>query len=106
MTARRIRSFFAVLCVLALLVGASTPAFASSNRSMAAMMTGTDPVSPTFDLLVLRPLGLVGVVGGFGLFILSSPIVLITRPHEIGTPFKNLVIAPAKYVWADPLGEH
>jgi hypothetical protein len=32
--------------------------------------------------------------------------VLITRPHEIGRPFKQLVVRPAKYIWADPLGGH
>jgi hypothetical protein len=106
MTGRRIRKFLAALCVLALLIGVSTPAFASSNRSMSSMMAGHDPVAPTFDLLVLRPLGLVGVIGGFCLFIVSSPITLVTRPHEIGTPFKKLVIGPAKYVWGDPIGQH
>ena len=106
MTGRRIRKSLAALCVLALLVGVSTPAFASSNRSMASMMAGHDPVAPTFDLLVLRPLGIVGVIGGFCLFVVSTPITLITRPHEIGRPFKQLVVRPAKYVWADPLGEH
>ena len=73
---------------------------------MQAMLEGTDPVSPTFDLLVLRPVGLVGLVGGFGLFVLSSPITLVTRPHEIGTPWDQMVVGPAKYVWADPLGQH
>jgi hypothetical protein len=32
--------------------------------------------------------------------------VLITRPHEIGIPFNDLVVRPAKYLWVDPLGGH
>lgn len=103
---RRIRKLFAALCVLALLVAAGSPAYAASNRSMSAMMEGTDPVSPTFDLLILRPVGMVGLVGGFSLFVISSPIMLITRPHEIGTPWNNMVVKPAQYVWSDPLGQH
>lgn len=106
MTGRRIRKFLAAFCVLAMLVAASTPAYASSNRSMSSMMAGTDPVSPTFDLLILRPVGLFGLAGGFTLFVISSPIMLMTRPHEIGTPWERMVLAPARYVWDDPLGQH
>ena len=106
MTGRRIRKLLAALCVLALLVAATTPAYASSNRSMSSMMDGTDPVSPTFDVLILRPVGLFGVVSGFCLFVISSPVMLMTRPHEIGTPWEKLVLGPARYVWNDPLGQH
>jgi hypothetical protein len=45
-------------------------------------------------------------LGGICLFVVTTPITLITRPHEIGTPFKELVVRPAKYVWADPIGQH
>jgi hypothetical protein len=40
------------------------------------------------------------------LFIVSVPLVAITRPHEIGEPFDALVVAPAKYIWVDPIGTH
>ena len=101
----RLRKFLAAFCVLALLVGVTAPAYSSSDR-MTAMMEGTDPVSPVFDVLVLRPLGLVTLIGGFVIFVVTSPITLITRPHEIGRPFDRLVVSPAKYVWVDPLGSH
>lgn len=58
------------------------------------------------DVLILRPAGFVSLAVGFTLFVVSSPIVLITRPHEIGRPFKDLVVRPAKYIWVDPLGGH
>lgn len=102
---RRVRQLLGAFCVLALLVSAGAPAFAS-DRSMQAMMEGRDPVSPTFDLLVLRPVGMLGLVGGFGLFVVTSPITLITRPHEIGTPWERMVVQPARYVWMDELGQH
>jgi hypothetical protein len=56
--------------------------------------------------MLLRPAGFVGLVVGTGLFVATLPIVLITRPHEVGTPFRELVAGPARYVWVDPLGGH
>ncbi len=58
------------------------------------------------DVMILRPAGFVGLVVGSALFLVISPIVLITRPHEIGTPFNALVGKPAKFLWMDPLGGH
>lgn len=58
------------------------------------------------DVLILRPAGFVSLVVGTALFLVSAPIVLISRPHEIGSPFKQLVIRPAKYIWVDPIGGH
>ena len=101
----RFRRFLAATCTLVLLAGVATPAY-SSNESMRALMDGTDTVSPTVDLLLLRPIGFVTLVGGTALFLVSLPFVLITRPHEIGKPFKTLVAGPARYVWMDPLGSH
>jgi len=73
---------------------------------MRTMMKGSDPVSPTVDVLVLRPIAFVTLVGGTALFIASVPFVAITRPHEIGKPFDALVAEPARYIWMDPLGTH
>ena len=58
------------------------------------------------DVLLLRPAGFLGLIVGTGLFLISAPIILVTRPHEIGKPFKQLVVRPAKYLWADPIGGH
>lgn len=100
-----LRRFLAASCALVLLLGAAAPAYAS-NESMRSMMAGSDPVSPVVDVLLLRPLGLVTLIGGSALFLASLPIVLITRPHEVGKPFDLLVGAPVRYVWVDPLGSH
>jgi hypothetical protein len=56
--------------------------------------------------MFLRPAGFVSLVFGTALFLAAAPIVLVTRPQEIGRPFQQLVVQPAKYVWVDPLGEH
>lgn len=70
------------------------------------MMKGSDPVSPTLDVLLLRPIAFVTLLGGTALFIASVPFVAITRPHEIGKPFDALIAEPARYIWMDPLGTH
>ncbi len=101
----RLRTLLAVFCALVLVSGAAAPAYSSSG-SMRTMMAGADPVSVTADILLLRPLGLITLVGGLALFALSLPILAITRPHEIGKPWNQLVVKPVKYVWVDPLGQH
>jgi len=58
------------------------------------------------DVLVMRPVGFVSLVMGVGLFAVTLPLTLITRPMEMGKPFKQLVVRPAKFLWSDPLGGH
>ena len=101
----RLRRFLAAACALVLLVGVASPAY-STSESMRSMMEGSDPVSPTVDVLVLRPVAFVTLIGGTALFLASVPFVAITRPHEIGKPFDALVVKPAKYIWVDPIGTH
>jgi hypothetical protein len=101
----RIRRLLAAACALVLLVGVAAPAY-SNSESMRSMMGGSDTVSPTVDVLVLRPIAFVTLVGGTALFIAAVPFVAITRPHEIGKPFDALVAKPARYIWMDPLGTH
>jgi hypothetical protein len=69
-------------------------------------MRGSDPVSPTVDVLLLRPIGFLTLIGGTALFVAALPFIAITRPHEIGKPFDRLVGDPARYIWMDPLGTH
>jgi hypothetical protein len=79
-----------------------------STSGMAQTVSQTDAANApvAVDVILLRPAGFISLVVGTGLFLASAPIVLITRPHEIGRPFKQLVVRPAKYIWADPLGGH
>ena len=35
-----------------------------------------------------------------------APVMLVTRPQDLGTPFELLVSRPARFVFADPLGSH
>ena len=94
-----------------LAVMAATLMFSTTFASTATAETTVDLGDASFapiavDVLVLRPVGLVSLLVDTMLFAIAEPIVLITRPHEIGKPFKQLVIRPVKYIWADPLGGH
>jgi len=95
-----------ILAVIAAVLMFSTT-LASSSVAQTTVDQGDAANAPVaVDALVLRPAGFLSLVVGAALFVISAPIVLITRPHEIGKPFKQLVIRPAKYIWVDPLGGH
>jgi len=98
----RLRRILAVTCAALLLSTALTTTLQA--KTVSESDAANAPVA--VDALVLRPAGLVGLVIGTALFLVSTPFVLITRPHEIGKPFDALVVRPAKFLWADPIGGH
>jgi hypothetical protein len=111
----RLRSVTATICILAVLAGVALPSLAAAEGG--ADMTSTYVISsesaasdisswPAFDVLFLRPLGFGALALGAGLFVLSVPLVLITRPTEIGKPLDTFIMKPARYLWVDPLGTH
>jgi hypothetical protein len=55
------------------------------------------------DGLIVRPLGIVALVTGFGLFIISSPFSALGG--NIGEAWDTLVTDPAKFTFARPLGK-
>ena len=93
-----------ITCIAAALMFST--AFASTASATDVAQGDAANASPVVDVLVLRPAGFLSLVVGAGLFLVTSPIVLVTRPHEISKPFKQLVVRPAKYIWVDPLGGH
>jgi hypothetical protein len=98
----RLRRILAVACALLLL----SAIFSTGAMAQTRAQEDAANAPAAVDVLLLRPAGLVGLVVGTGLFLVTLPIVAITRPHEIGVPFNQLVAGPAKYVWRDPLGGH
>lgn len=56
-----------------------------------------------FDLVLVRPVGLVATVLGAGLFVLQLPLSMIqgVPPSE---PAEKLVIEPAEFTFKRPLG--
>lgn len=69
---------------------------------------GAESTCPVgLDVFVLRPVGLVGMFTGFALFLAPVvPLTIVSRPNEMGRPFQAMVVNPARYVFADPLGQH
>jgi hypothetical protein len=98
----RLRRFCAATCAALLLSTTFTTTAMAQTRSQGDAANAPAAV----DVMLLRPAGFVGLVVGTALFVAFSPIVLLTRPHEIGTPFNDLVAEPAKYLWVDPIGGH
>jgi len=73
-----------------------------------------DPVDPwyvtagkvgagTFDVLLLRPLGVVASTLGFTAFVIVSPFSLTN--WDIGTPWGRFVMEPVDFTFPRPLGD-
>lgn len=82
-----------------------------SAPSAAAAFTRSEEVDEhsvnvVFDALVLRPIGLVVTIGGAVAYGVTAAIVGITRPKDLGKPLEPLVLAPARYTFVDPIGQH
>ena len=58
------------------------------------------------DAMVLRPLGLVLTAVGAAAFVIPGAFTMMTRPTDIGKPFKVLVGNQFRYTFMDPLGAH
>ena len=106
--ASRIRRAAVALCAIAAIVtGGASAGFAAYDDAWEAKLPAENATSdPVADALFLRPLGFAALVTGTALFVPAGAMTLITRPHEIGKTFQSLIVAPARYVWADGLGKH
>ncbi len=56
----------------------------------------------TFDLLIMRPLCLVGTVAGVAIFVVALPVNLLTL--NIAEPARRLIVEPVKYTFTRELG--
>jgi hypothetical protein len=97
------RGFVAALAAAAVLAMGAAPAHAVQDEGLEATRKQT-PV--LLDALVLRPLGLVLTLGGVVAFVPTGAIVGLTRPTDLGKPFRALVAKPFRYTFMDALGEH
>ncbi|HEX4895149.1 MAG TPA: hypothetical protein VFV11_02325 [Solimonas sp.] len=86
----------AALLLVANVASAQTSPDAIDNSPSAAAMA--------FDLLIVRPLGLVATVGGVGLFILNFPLSIVQGEPPI-EPAKKFIIEPGRFTFSRPLGE-
>jgi hypothetical protein len=56
-----------------------------------------------FDLVIVRPLGLIATILGSGVFLLQLPLDLIQGKPPVD-PAQKLVVEPARYTFDRPLG--
>ena len=109
MPQHRAKSWFIVPLIL-LLLAVTTPAAAQDaakpNEADEANETLEAPDAAgrmLMDAFLLRPLGLAATVLGTAAFIVTLPISLPTRSADDAA--KVLVVKPATYTFARPLGE-
>jgi len=61
---------------------------------------------PVFDVLVMRPIGLIGLGVGAVLWIPAAAMTAAVQPSEIVKPTEALIKKPYRYVFQDPIGSH
>jgi hypothetical protein len=90
--------------VIFLIIAFATVSLATSSFAQ-AVIEGSDITTEemTADALLVHPLGLVAIVLGAGLFVISLPFSLLGR--NVGEAGSKLVVAPAKFTFVRPLGE-
>jgi hypothetical protein len=101
----RIRRFTVALATAGLVFSLAAPTLAQSRLSE----VGEEPsaVPMIFDAAILRPIGLLTVVGGTLFYIMPvAPIMALTRPADIGKPLGPLIGAPVQFTFRDPIGYH
>jgi hypothetical protein len=58
-----------------------------------------------FDLMVMRPAGLIGTVLGATGFVLLAPVSVITVPDELPRIYDSLLGDVGRFTFSRPLGE-
>ena len=90
--------------VMLLVVAFVTTAFASNSFAQVAMQD--DEISTenmVADAVLVRPLGIVAVILGVGLFVISLPFSALGK--NVKEAGEKLVMAPARFTFTRPLGE-
>lgn len=99
------RRLAAALAIAALIVGLAHPVAAADRMYDVDDKTATVPM--IFDVLVMRPIGLMMTVTGVMVYVFPvAPIMMVTRPTDLAKPLSPLVVTPAKFTFGDPIGEH
>ncbi|HEY8123201.1 MAG TPA: hypothetical protein VII78_17910 [Myxococcota bacterium] len=61
---------------------------------------------PMFDVLVMRPIGLIGLGVGAVLWLPAAAMTAAIQPTELNKPTEYLLKRPYRYVFDDPIGSH
>ncbi len=104
----RWRPFLVALIVVTLVAGQAPAAF-SAESSQHSNLESEEQVdlyqvgASALDVALLRPLGILSVIGGFAFFAVSLPFVAPTE--HIETAWDIFVYGPYDYTVERPLGE-
>ena len=93
----KLRHFF-ISTLTALTLAAANPAHA--YESVIDEVPSAEAM--TFDLFIVRPLGLVGTIAGTVVYIVALPINLLT--FNLADPAKKLIIQPVNFTFTRDLG--
>ena len=83
------------LIILVSLLGAPHVVWAGDEPSAEAI---------TLDVVLIRPVGILSLAAGTGIFVISSPFAIITGSTK--TAAKKLIVEPYKFTFERPLGEY
>jgi hypothetical protein len=90
----KIKLLITVICVLAMLLSTSAPAFAAGDNGATSVVV---------DVVVARPVSFALTIVGSALFVVSLPVALTAGC--VDKVAKTLVVAPAKDTFTRPLGD-
>ena len=83
-----------------LLVSTATPVFGEDPSQKSGERSGE---KMAFDLVILRPAGIIGTAAGTFIFLISFPFSWAGGNHE--EAFESMVKKPAEYTFKRPLGD-
>jgi hypothetical protein len=91
-----------VILLTVLIVFTHSIAFAR-NEDALKIASDTASVDIIVDILITRPIGFVGLVGGTAIFVLTLPIAAVTKSLDRTT--QAFVKEPYEYTFVRPLGD-
>jgi hypothetical protein len=98
---RSVRRFLAAFALVALV---AAPASAVTNERVDQVDSAYAPAM--MDVLVLRPVGLIGLGISSVLWVPAQLMTLAINPTEWKLPIDHLLAKPARFVFVDPIGSH
>ena len=98
------RSVRRLLAAFALVALVAAPASAVTSQRVDQVDSEYAP--PMMDVLVLRPVGLVGLALSSMLWVPAQLLTLAVNPSEWYLPMDHLLVKPARFVFVDPIGSH
>jgi hypothetical protein len=98
---RCVRRFLAAFALVALV---AAPAAAVTNERVDRVDSAY--ADPMVDVLLIRPIGLLGLGLSGMLWVPAQVMTLCINPTEWKVPLNELLVKPARFVFVDPIGSH